>query len=244
MPRLFDAHMHCGEGLAPEALPEGFGAFCCGTRPEDWPATLALAERVEGVVPFVGVHPWEVDTVSPDWPERLESVATGAAVGVGEFGLDRGRQGGDFARQLDAFRVQVKLAVRLERPCALHCVRAWGPLLDLFRRMARPRPAFMLHWYAGSVEMLGEFLRLGAYVSYSPDSLNRKHAGELLRATPRDRLLIETDLAYGADVVPCLRALDETYARAAEMLNRTPAQLKEDVWNNGQVFTNRIAARS
>ena len=68
---------------------------------------------------------------------------------VGEIGLDGARCDpitrdlcAPMDRQVEAFEMQLHIAVDLERPVSIHAVRAWGPLLEtLNKNSARRREA-------------------------------------------------------------------------------------------------------
>ena len=59
-----------------------------------------------------------------------------------------------------------------------------------------------MHSYSGSAEMAREYIRLGWYLSFSGvvTFTNAAKTHEAAKATPLDRLLIETDAPYLAPV--------------------------------------------
>ncbi|KAJ4917049.1 TatD related DNase [Raphanus sativus] len=112
-------------------------------------------------------------------------------------GLDKGSKGReiDFSDQVGVFRQQLELAKELNRPASIHCVCAFGDLLEITKSVG-PFPAgLILHSYLGSAEMVPEFANLGAYFSFSGFlmSMSEKKAKKMLRAVPSDRILLETD---------------------------------------------------
>lgn len=203
--RLYDAHNHLQderfggmrERLISEARVVGVGRMVVnGTREEDWGGVLELARREVGlVVPSFGVHPWHVGGLSPDWRERLWACWCEVPSGVGEVGLDRWKPGLAYEGQEEVFLWQLGVAVRYDLPLTVHCLRAWGRLLELLRLHGVPRRGFLLHSYGGSREMVGAFAELGAYFSlpgyFAREGKERKR--EAFLEVPRERLLIETD---------------------------------------------------
>ena len=129
MSPLFDAHSHLEGSLGPPDMLQ----VVCGTCEGDWEAVLAHAASEPRVLPMLGLHPWRVAEAAPGWLGRLEALLVDHRVGVGECGLDFARKDSDRGAQMLAFRQQLRLARCLERPVALHVVRAWGPCLDLLR---------------------------------------------------------------------------------------------------------------
>jgi len=114
---------------------------------------------------------------------------------VGEIGLDRWIENPDIEAQLDCFRTQLALAVELDRPATIHCLRAFGLLEETLRSCTLPRRGFLLHSYGGPAEMIPSFVKLGAYFSISPYFAHPRKAAQLaaFKSVPLDRLLTETD---------------------------------------------------
>ena len=194
MPALFDAHCHLQNlppGGAASALDSAREAgvtrvACCATGEDDWEAVLALAEAHREVVPLLGVHPWKAAEARSGWEDRLEALLLDHRAGVGECGLDFARRGMNREAQLDALRRQLRMAVRLGRPVALHCVRAWGPLTQLLRQEGVPPAGAMIHAFNGSLETARALQALGLFLSF-------RTPGPELESVQRDRLLLESD---------------------------------------------------
>ena len=87
------------------------------------------------------------------------------------------------------------LQVELDRPATIHCLRAWGALDEILRRVPLPRRGFLLHAYGGPAEMVAGFAELGAYFSFNGSFLAEKKTRQraAFRSVPADRLLVETD---------------------------------------------------
>jgi TatD DNase family protein len=172
------------------------GAVVNGTQESDWQAVADLAQKYSWVHPSFGLHPWFVKKRGPQWYERLVSLLDQfPCAAIGEIGLDRWIENPDMEAQRDCFRKQLALAVERDRPVTIHCLRAWGMLIEELRSQALPRRGFLLHSYGGPVEMIPEFVKMGAYFSLSPYFGHARKAAQLatFKAVPLDRLLAETD---------------------------------------------------
>lgn len=259
---LIDSHMHLQDiqeekvrtGLLSRARELAVGKFVCnGTRPEDWATVAAIAKRDHRVIPFFGVHPWYAAKVVPGWDKDLENFLSGIPSGVGEIGLDKFRKEVDFPKQTDIFQRQLEMAAHRRVPAAIHCVRAEGALLEILGKMTVSLPPFMVHSYRGSLEMLREFLKLGAYISFSLKNLFRENeeVRAIVREVPEDRLLLETDFPYvrphqmGTDVSEeaYSQNICGIYEAAARIRGITEVQLRESVRENGTAFLSGIIAR-
>ena len=200
---VHDAHCHYQFAEVPYAAvelarSEGVGyAVINGSSPADWADVAALAGRDPRNLPSFGLHPWDVPTAPAGWLDELRRVLLAhPAAGVGEMGLDRWIEGFDPVAQEAAFRAQLALAVELDRPLTIHCVRAIGPLMDILRSAAPPRRGFLLHSWNGPVELVPELARLGAYFSFSAHHLPERKAHlrvQFAAAIPPERILVETD---------------------------------------------------
>ncbi len=220
MPALFDAHCHLQSlppGAAASALDRAREAgvtrvACCATGEDDWGAVLALAKAHREVVPMLGVHPWKAAEARPGWEERLEALLRDHRAGVGECGLDFARRGVDREAQLDALRRQLRMAARLGRPVALHCVRAWGPLMQLLRQEGVPPAGAMIHAFNGSLETARALQALGIFLSF-------RALGPGLAAVRNDRLLLESD---GPEPARVTALLAEATSAGREAMGLSP----------------------
>ncbi|MDH7599191.1 MAG: TatD family hydrolase [Sedimentisphaerales bacterium] len=205
--QLIDCHVHLQAEAFKDDLPEvldrarqaGVAVLLCnGSEPGDWDQVKDLAGQQYGVriVPFFGLHPWYVPDGPPAaWLTSLEGLLRLVPSGVGEIGLDRWIQDARMELQLPAFRAQLALARELGRPACIHCLRAWGLLMEELQRFG-PFPAgLIIHAYGGSVDLLEPLSRLNAFFSFAGNCLQegRKRAQQALLKTPLDRLLLESD---------------------------------------------------
>lgn len=207
IPGTFDAHNHLQdfagrpdfEKILDEARAAGVTRMVVnGTTEADWPVVAGLARRYPDlIVPAFGLHPWHIAGRTPGWCETLEGFLRefpGAA--VGEIGLDRWIPEYDWDDQVAVFLEQWRLAVALDRPAEVHCLRAFGHLEQLLRDEPKPERGWVLHSYGGPAEMVPAFVKLGASFSFSGYFLHPRKIADratAFRAVPRDRLLIETD---------------------------------------------------
>ncbi|KAG6671193.1 hypothetical protein I3843_Q009300 [Carya illinoinensis] len=165
---------------------------------KDWHLVKQMGEKYTSVIPCFGLHPWYVSERTPNWFDTLkECLESTPSAAVGEIGLDKGSRGKeiDFSDQIDVFRQQLELARELKKPASVHCVRAFGDLLQIMKSIGSFPAGVILHSYLGSAEMVPEFAKLGAYFSFSGFlmSLEGRKAKKMLRAVPSERILLESD---------------------------------------------------
>jgi TatD DNase family protein len=265
--KWYDAHNHLHDPrLAPvadeiaselERLPLS-AAVVNGTSELDWPAVREWAARRPWVVPAFGLHPWYVQTRSPQWREALVCALdqTPGAV-IGEIGLDRWVEGFDLPAQLEVFEAQLALAAERNLPASIHCLKAWGALEERLCRGGRPACGFLLHSYGGPAEMVAPLASLGAYFSFSPYFLHPRKAAarEVFQQVPLDRLLVETDapdmfpppernphpLTAAGRAINHPLNLEVAYAGLAELREMTVDDLASAVEANFQRLFGKVA---
>ena len=199
---FFDAHNHLQAlrfgGRQAELLaecPDVARMVVNGCCEEDWPAVSALAEAHRQVLPSFGYHPWCIHERSDHWEAELNRMLDAHPAAVGEIGLDRWKEGLNYEGQEDVFVTQLRIAAERNLPASIHCLKAWGRILELLQEGPIPERGFLLHSYGGPTEMVQAFAQLGAYFSF-PGYFLRAAKGrhrEAFKSVPADRLLIETD---------------------------------------------------
>ncbi len=267
--RLFDAHNHLqDERLAPQraeiirALPDAgvVQMVVNGSCEADWPEVLALAKSVPSVIPSFGYHPWYVSERTADWQANLMKFLDAVPSAIGEIGLDKWIKGHNLAEQREVFVWQLRLAAERQLPASIHCLEAWGTLLEILSVEPRPRCGFVLHSFGGPREMVEELAGLGAYFSLPGYFAHERKVRqrETFKHVPRERLLIETDapdqslpearvefpLPNSANGKPVNHPanLGAVYRFAAELLGEPVEKLAEQVEENFRRVFGKVGA--
>lgn len=198
-----DSHNHLHDPRLGDAVPviaamRAAGVGRCvvnATCETDWPAVEALAQaHPDFILPAFGMHPWKAHTATGGWRERLEDLLDRhPQATLGESGLDKWGSSPPLEVQVPAFMGQLALSRETGRPLTIHCLKAWGVLLESLA--AQPPPRFLMHSFGGSIEVARQLLPLGAWFSFSGHFLHPRKAAvlEVFRQLPRDRILLETD---------------------------------------------------
>jgi len=172
-----------------------------GACESDWFASPRVgAEKTKSCCPVFGYHPWYLHECTPDWLKNLEDFLNQMPSAVGEIGLDRWKPDLPYERQEEVFLAQLRLATERNLPVSIHCLQAWGRMLELLRDNPCPARGFVLHSFGGPAGMIPAFAKLGAYFSFPGYFLHERklRQRETFKQVPPDRLLIETDCARPA----------------------------------------------
>ncbi len=165
--------------------------LCCGWDIHSSRECIELSKDYEGIYAAVGIHPHEADR---DWnlKEIEELILKNRVVAIGEIGLDFYKRYAGEENQLRLFREQVRMAKRFKLPMSIHIREAHKMALRILKEEEYFNGA--LHCFSGKEEDMEEALSLGLYISFAgPITYGSKRLEGLVRKTPLNRLLIETD---------------------------------------------------
>jgi len=183
---------------------------------ESFRRTRRLVGSEPLILPSFGVHPWEAPRYASDL-ELLEEPLDDAEL-IGEIGLDR-----RFVEDASLYPLQQKVfdffldaAERSGRLVNLHTTGAEAEVLESLRD--RGLPAVLVHWYSGPLDLVEDFLGLGAYFTIGVEVLRSDAVRTLATLLPRDRLLTETDNPGGWEWMTGERGFPELLDRVEETL--------------------------
>jgi TatD DNase family protein len=164
-----------------------------GTGAESWRATLAIAEREEGVYAALGVPPHDAAESHP-LDELRELLFEESVVAVGEAGLDYFRDYAPHDAQIRLFERQLELAAEYGKPVVVHSRAANEDTLAV---LAGFEGTVVLHCFS-EPKLLPVAAERGYYFSFAGNVTypNAKDLRVAASQVPADRLLTETDSPY------------------------------------------------
>ncbi len=172
---------------------------------------IDLAEKYDNLFACIGQHPGDL-TADSVYETKLEKLGNHPkVVAIGETGLDYFRMDPlDFALksvQKTVFEYHIDLALTLDKPLMLHIrptsgtMDAYNDALDMLEHHSRTSGGRLkgnAHFFAGDTEVLKRFLAIGFTVSYTGVVTFTTDYDELIKATPVDMLMAETDAPFVA----------------------------------------------
>lgn len=154
----------------------------------------------------VGVHPCQAKLFDkfPGGPSKmleelkaiaLEAKESGLAVAFGEIGLDYDRLFLSAKEpQLKYFEAQLDLAVEIQLPLFLHSRAASEDFERLLAsRLDKLPKKGLVHSFTGTVEEMQRLVALGLDIGINGCSMKTEENLEVVKATPLERIQIETD---------------------------------------------------
>ncbi len=164
---------------------------------------LALAE-IDGapveIFATVGLHPHDA-TQGTSPIGALARQGHPKLVGIGECGLDYFYEHSPRDEQRQAFAEQIRLAHELDLALVIHARDAWDDLFSVLRTEGVP-PRTVIHCFTGGPKEAEVCLALGCDLSISGvvTFKNSEELRQAVRATPLERLHVETDSPFLAPV--------------------------------------------
>lgn len=218
------------------------GVVSIGTTPETSAAAVRLATELPDVWASVGIHPHSVAGADEAAYAAIEALAARPrVVAVGETGLDYHY---DFAPrdvQRRSFAWHLDLGRRLGLPVVVHARSADEDVAEMILAEGKGTRG-VLHCFAGDRALLEAGLRAGWHISFSGLITFAKYDGaDLVRAVPRERILVETDSPYLAPVPYRGKRNEPGYVplvarRAAELRGEDPVEFAAAVLENTREF--------
>ena len=203
-----------------------------------------LAERYDYIYAAVGLHPENLEGAALSDLDQIRTLAGHPRVkAIGEVGLDYYWVKTPEARAAsrDFFDAQLSLAEELDLPVIVHDRDAHRDCLDLV--LAHPNARGVFHCCALSAEDAKTVLDRGWMLSFTGNITfaNAKRAPEVIRYTPMDRLMLETDAPYMAPVPHRGTRCDSTLipitaATVAQLKGLTVGEILSITLDNGKRF--------
>lgn len=211
------------EEIIRRALDSDTWVINVGTQIDTAKSAVELANKFdEGVYAIVGLHPIHTGASYHDKKELGEGgaeftsrgedfdkeayrklLADPKVVGIGECGLDYYRMDEEsIEKQKKAFISQIELANEVGKPLMLHIRNnpkdtshdAYSDSLEILKKYAKVKGD--VHFFAGTIENAKDFIDFGFTLSFTGVVTFTTDYDEIIRNTPLDMIMSETDAPY------------------------------------------------
>ena len=213
---IIDTHVHYDdeafdedrEALLMSLKEAGVGRVIdIGSTAESLGKVVSLTERYDFMFGAVGLHPDEIGDLTDEVIRKIEVyIKQPKIVAVGEIGLDYYWNKEAREKQIEAFKTQIRIAQKNEKPIVIHSREAAADTLAVVTELYGKGSAGeklarkgVMHCYSYSPELaeiytkrLGFYLGIGGVVTYK----NARKLVETVAVTPMEYLLLETDCPY------------------------------------------------
>ncbi len=217
--KLIDIHAHLQfeqfdadrvEVIA-RAREAGVGVINVGTDLKTSKEAVKLAENNSQMWATVGIHPTDIpepDKLTETIAELKKLASLSEVVAVGECGLDYGRNPKHEAlnpkqiqNQKEILKKQIEIALAVKKPLMIHCRNAYQDLYNFLVSdfdIRNSDLAANVHFFAGTWAEAKQFLDLGFSLSFTGVITFARDYDEVIKNTPQDRIMIETDCPFVA----------------------------------------------
>ena len=185
-------------------------------------------QNIPGVSYTYGIHPWFLNEGNEkQLLTSLEKLINNPdVIAIGEAGFDKIR-GPSLDLQRRVFEKQIAISEEVGKPVVIHCVKAWEELLAAQKKL-KPEMPWLIHGFRGNVELAGQLISKGMFLSFWFDFVLRPESAGLLRALPENRVFLETD---GADI-----DIRDIYNKVSNDKDITVEELKRIILSNYKEF--------
>ena len=208
MMELFDSHAHLNDGKFTKDLDEVIlraeenqvsYILNVGFDMKTSRKAVELAQKYPNQYAAVGIHPHYASTYNLETERILEFLAADKkVVAIGETGLDYYRNLSPKEVQREAFKKQIALARKLNKPLVIHDRDAHQETMEILKQEKASDVGVVLHCFSGSPQMALECVKQGWYISLA-GPVTYPNAAKLVQVAevvPIEKLLIETDCPY------------------------------------------------
>jgi TatD DNase family protein len=199
-----------------------------GSQYETSKRAVEIAEKYKaGVWAAIGLHPIhaipnqvDVNEVEPNFKSRPEEfdakkyeilAKSKKVVAIGEIGLDYtyAKTEENKEAQKKSFKQQVLFAQKLNLPVIIHCREAWNDLVEIIKQFhgleskvysLKSPLRGVVHFFSGSKEDAKALIGMGFLISFTGVITFTKAYDEIIKETPLEKLMVETDCPYVAPV--------------------------------------------
>ncbi|HIF9250170.1 TPA: TatD family hydrolase [Photobacterium damselae] len=201
--KLNYGELHTGiDDVLTKAKERGVEYFLSiGCTLQGFPTMMELIEPYDNVFASCGVHPLDIEE-GFDYEQLKAFASHDRVIAIGETGLDYFYQPELAEKQQEAFRMQVRLAVELNKPLIIHTRMAREDTLRILREEGAQKCGGVIHCFTENLEFAQAAIELGFYISISGIVTFNKSSDlkNVVAQLPLECLLVETDSPFLAPV--------------------------------------------
>jgi len=172
-----------------------------GTNLNESQQAFQLTEAFSGqLFSTAGCHPHDAKHFTDQHYHQLEKLLDhSSVVAVGECGLDFNRNFSPPDRQIEVFKQQLALAVKVNKPVFLHERDAFEQHFELLQAYMPKLKGAVVHCFTGNEEQLKAYIELGVSIGITGwvcDERRGLPLRDIVHLIPDDKLMIETDSPF------------------------------------------------
>lgn len=224
-PKFFDIHAHVNDirydedrqAVLKRTQESSVWSVQVGTDRKSSQEVVKIADLAGiGVYSSIGVHPIDDEQETFDELFFGKLIESKRVVAIGECGLDYSRLDGVSAvvfekkRQRELFKQQIDFAVLKNLPLMIHCrdsdkslADAHNDVLEILKGKKQEAGDILrgnIHFFSQTIDIAREYFALGFTISFTGVITFTHEYDEVIRLSPLDRIMSETDCPFVAPV--------------------------------------------
>ena len=151
---------------------------------------------------MTGLHPTDVkENYKDELNFVVNTLKTNNYVAIGEIGIDLYWEKSFLKQQQDAFKFQIRLAIKHDLPIVIHCREAFNEIFEILDKENCDKLSGVFHCFTGTFEEaqraidLGFVLGIGGVVTFKNGGIDK-----FLHKIDLKNIVLETDSPYLAPV--------------------------------------------
>ena len=164
-------------------------------------AAIELAKSHDDIFATVGLHPHDAagekgEIAAEDFAAIAKLAEDDSVLAIGECGLDFYYNNSPKDIQIDIFKQQIELALKLNKPMVWHVRDAFTDFFEVVDQY--PGVRGIVHCFTGTQSEMQQAVERGFYIAYNGIMTFTKDEAQLetVKATPLDRIVLETDCPW------------------------------------------------
>lgn len=172
------------------------GAINIGLNLETSKEVITISNNNVKFYATIGIHPLYKGNVE-DIRALYYNSNNSKILAIGETGLDNREY---LDNQIPNFIRQIELANDLQLPLVIHSKGENRRVIEILKRWT-PLYGFVVHCFQPNLKTLEDIVKLGGYISVATPIIKStaNKSLKVIKAVPKDRLLIELDYPYLSD---------------------------------------------
>lgn len=160
---------------------------------------LQLADKYDIIYAAVGVHPHDTKDWDNSWLDEIENLTKHSKViAIGEIGLDFYYDFSPKEKQIEAFKAQLDLAVKLHLPVIIHNRNSDEDMMKIISSYCGNNLRAQFHCFNSSLEDALEYIKMNHIISFTGNITFKKsdELRKILAGISLNNILLETDSPY------------------------------------------------
>ena len=160
---------------------------------------IELIEKYDFIYGAVGIHPHETKDWENSLIKKIEKLASHPkVVGIGEIGLDYYYDFSPKEKQIEAFKAQLDLAVKINKPVIIHNRESDEDMMSIIRSYQDTGLKAQFHCFSGTFEQARELVKLNHLISFTGNITFKKsdQLRDVLSKLSLESIMLETDSPF------------------------------------------------